>query len=76
MKGRSGSASWISSPGGAPQVQQQTELPPGSEEEVEIRCCTVVAVEKLRAAIAQRVRAASATTSAAEDMVSPKVLHD
>ena len=36
------------------QIQQQQSLCPGSEEEIEIRAATVVAVERLRQAISRR----------------------
>ena len=37
-----------------PQIQRREQIPAGSEEEVEIRACTVVAVEQLREAIAAK----------------------
>ncbi|KAG2492024.1 hypothetical protein HYH03_009753 [Edaphochlamys debaryana] len=35
-------------------IQRREQLPPGGEEEVEIRACTVVAVERLREALAAK----------------------
>ena len=42
------------------QVDTRKELPSGSEQEVEIRACTVIAVEHLRDALAARYGAVAA----------------
>lgn len=57
-------------PGHCRQVDGREEIPPGSEEEVEIRAAMIVAVERLRAAVERRAaearaRPASATAAAA-----------
>jgi hypothetical protein len=45
------------------QIRAQGELAPGSEEEVEIRAASVVAVERLRAALTARLGPGACPTS-------------
>lgn len=45
------------------QIEAKQQIPPGSEEEIEIRACTIVAVEQLRHAIARRFGAELGSSS-------------